>query len=207
MSQLNVSKFVNNQTYYLKKDFEFVMSKIYDCYLMMLDKYEEIENNENRIRNRLYKDFLNPSIMKEKLGLSNWIFHPEVPEIDDDYHEYGRTDIMFYSPKEYMKSEKAYYIIECKRLDGSKKLNDAYIKNGINRYIQEKYPVYNNVNGMLGFLVKSIDIAENSKTLNLTIKDFIPSFSFAYVSKEVTNKSKRNFILYHLMLDFSSKVN
>lgn len=207
MGELDASKLGSIQSFYLKKDFEFVMSKIYDCYLLMLDRYSIVENNENKIRNRLYKDFLKPTKLKEKLGLSDWVFHPEVPEIDEDYHEHGRTDIMFYSPKEFLKDDDAYYVIECKRLDGNKTLNDAYIENGINRFISEKYPIYKKVNGMLGFIVKAIDIAKNSVRLNITSKDFITNFQYAYASNHTTKNSKKEFTLYHLMLDFSSKIN
>ncbi len=204
MRELNASKLGDIQSFYLKKDFEFVMSKIYDCYLRMLDKYSKIENNENKIRNRLYKDFLSPVQVKELLGLNNWIFHPEVPEIDDDYHEHGRTDIMFYSSKEYIKDENAYYVIECKRLDGNKRLNDAYIENGINRFITEKYPIYKNVNGMLGFIVKPFDIPKISVDLKLDCINLIPNFEYAYTSSHTTKNSNKDFTLYHLMLDFSS---
>lgn len=207
MEELKASNLGTIQSFYLKKDFEFVMSKIYECYLMMLDKYQIIENNENKIRNRLYKDFLNPVKVKEKLGLNNWIFHPEIPEINDEYHEYGRTDIKFYTPSEYLKDENAFYLIECKRLDGKNKLNDAYVSNGINRYITEKYPVYRNVNGMLGFVISDIDIAKNSKRLNLSEFLFIPNFTNSFISYHKTDKKNKKFELYHLMLDFSKLIN
>lgn len=207
MQELDASKFGDTQSYYLKKDFEFIMSKIYCCYLMMLDKYPIIENNENKIRNRLYKDFLQPAKVKEELGLNSWIFHPEVPEIDDNYHEHGRTDIMFYTPIEYLKDENAYYIIECKRLDGNRKLNEAYFNNGISRFICEKYPTNKGINGMLGFIVRKIDIINNSLKLNLNPEPFIENFQYSYKSNHTTKNGNKEFLLYHLMLDFSGKIN
>ena len=205
-SKLNASILGYLQSVYLKNDFEYILFKVHDCYLMMLENYSTIENNETKIRNRLYKDYLEPVKMKEKLGLNNWIFHPEAPEIDGQYHEFGRTDLKLYSPKEYLKNEKAYYVIECKRLDGKSALNQAYRKEGINRFIAEKYPTYKNVNGMLGFVIRSIDIDKNSLSLNLDHYPFIPNFSYSYTSAHTTQDSKKDFTLYHLMLDFSSKI-
>ncbi|WP_051435889.1 hypothetical protein [Tenacibaculum sp. 47A_GOM-205m] len=205
MSSLNASKF-DKKSLYQQRDFEYVISVIYTCYNKMLQNYSVIENNENKIRNRLYKDFLKPVKVKEGLSIDKWIFHPEVPEIDDSYHEYGRTDIMLYLSDEYLKSENAYYVIECKRIDGGKTLNDAYIQNGMNRFIGEKYPVYNNKAGMLGFVVKSININDNSvENLKLKKNNVISNANFEYISQHTTSSGK-DFCIYHLMLDFSSKI-
>ncbi len=205
MSNLSTSKFVKKNLYQ-QKDFEYVMYVLHICYTQMLEIYSEIENNENKIRNRLYKDFLKPVKVKEQLSIDKWIFHPELPEIDDDYHEYGRTDIALYLPDEYLKNENAYYVIECKRIDGNKTLNDAYFNNGIDRFIKEKYPTYNHKAGMLGFVVKPINIDHNSKkNLKLKSSDIIASANFEYISQHKT-VNYRHFKIYHLMLDFSSKV-
>ncbi len=207
MNNLNGARLgVDKQLFYIQSDFKYVMSKIYCCYLGMIEKYPTLENNENKIRNRLYKDFLEPARIKENLGIHNWIFHPETPEINDEYHEHGRTDLKLYLATEYVKNENAYYIIECKRLDGGKFLNESYVKNGIERFISEKYPTHKKVNGMLGFVVKAIDINKNSKYLGLICSHLIPGFQFAYTSEHKTKESKKDFTLYHLMLDFSSKI-
>lgn len=205
MNSLSTSKF-SKKSLYQQKDFEYVMSTIHICYNEMLQKYSVIENNENKIRNRLYKDFLKPVKVKEKLSIDKWVFHPEVPEIDNNYHEYGRTDIMLYLSDEYLKSEDAYYVIECKRIDGNKTLNDAYFNDGIDRFIKEKYPVYNHKAGMLGFVVKSININDNSiKELKLKNSNVILNANFGYKSQHTTINGE-DFCIYHLMLDFSSKI-
>jgi hypothetical protein len=160
MTLLDASTFTKSDIY-LNREFELILNGVYKCYQKMLVDYNVIENNENKIRNRLYKDYLKSSAVRTWLGLENYIFHPEVPEIDDNYDESARTDLIVYNALTYAKDETAYYIIECKRIDGTKNLNDKYITNGIDRFIGDRYPSNKSVNGMLGFVVKSIDIHDN----------------------------------------------
>jgi len=205
MTLLDASAFTKSNVY-LDREFEFILSGVYKCYQKMLVDYSAIENNENKIRNRLYKDYLKSSNVRTWLGLESYIFHPEVPEIDDNYDESARTDLIVYNALTYAKDETAYYVIECKRIDGTKTLNDKYVINGINRFIDNRYPSNKSVNGMLGFVVKSIDIKDNvSRITGLTSYSFIPQFTFAYTSTH-TSINSQAFTLYHLMLDFAQLI-
>mgnify|MGYP001549797100 CR=1 FL=1 len=205
MTLLDASAFTKSNIY-LDREFEFILSGVYKCYQKMLVDYSAIENNENKIRNRLYKDYLKSSNVRTWLGLESYIFHPEVPEIDDNYDESARTDLIVYNALTYAKDETAYYVIECKRIDGTKTLNDKYVINGINRFIDNRYPSNKSVNGMLGFVVKSIDINDNvSRITGLTSYSFIPQFPFAYTSTH-TSINSQDFTLYHLMLDFAQLI-
>lgn len=202
---LDASVFSKNSLY-LDREFEFILSGVFKCYQKMLIDYTEIENNENKIRNRLYKDYLKSSTVRKAIGLESYIFHPEVPEIDENYDESARTDIIVYNAINYVKDESAYYIVECKRIDGTKGLNDKYVTNGINRFIDDRYPTNKSVNAMLGFIVKPIDIEANClKIPGLTFYSFIPQFVFTYTSTHTSINSKE-FTLYHLMLDFTQLI-
>ena len=79
----------------------------------------------------------------------------------------GRVDIKVYSINTII-NPKDYYIIECKRIDGSSTLNRKFITEGICRFIlnKPKYSSYNKKNIMLGFVVKNIDIEINTARIN-----------------------------------------
>lgn len=123
-------------------------------------------------------------------------------------------------------------MIECKRLDdknqeGKNGLNAKYIKNGICRFVTRKYSSYFGINGMMGFIVKKVDINDNISKINTLLdKDLIDDdkktvnanttqkiepinikcdFNYCYTSKHQIN-FKKEIILYHMMLDFSEIV-
>jgi hypothetical protein len=172
----------------------------------MLVDYDFIENNENKIKNKLYKDYLNNQNIREELGLNQYLFKTETGMIDENYNEKGYSDIEVIDLEGSFKSTDAFYIIECKRLDNKNSLNNKYITEGINRFIEEKYPTHYRVNGMLGFVVKSVDLKENSKHFSdFQLYQFIDNFDFSYRSNHITKTEKR-ITLYHLMLDFSGKI-
>ena len=208
MSKLNASNFIYLD-FYQDNVFEFILTQTYNCYNKMLNDYPSIENNENLIRNGLHKNYLENNQIREELQLIPYLFDTEVELYnEDDDSVKGRTDIKVYNAIERTKNTNSYYIIECKRIDGTNKLNKKYISNGINRFIEnEKYPSFKKVNGMLGFVVKSIDIEHNTKCFSdLKFHQFINGFKYSYISNHKTTNSK-NISLYHLMLDFSSKIN
>lgn len=64
-----------------------------------------------------------------------------------------------------MKKEDAYYIIECKRIDGTADLNKKYVKEGVARFVTQKYSSYYGRNVMLGFVVKKMDISANAQLI------------------------------------------
>lgn len=208
MSKLDASNF-KYLDFYQDKVFEFILTQIYNCYNKMLNDYPFIENNENLIRNGLHKNYLDNNQIREEFQLIPYLFDTEVElynEEDDSVK--GRTDIKVYNAIERTKNTNSYYIVECKRIDGTNELNKKYISNGINRFIEnEKYPSFKKVNGMIGFVVNSIDIKQNTKYFSdLKFHQFINGFEYSYVSNHKTTNSK-DITLYHLMLDYSSKIN
>ncbi|GFI04042.1 hypothetical protein IMSAGC005_02886 [Lachnospiraceae bacterium] len=61
--------------------------------------------------------------------------------------------------------EDAYYVIECKRIDGTSDLNKKYVKEGVASFVTQKYSSYYGRNIMLGFVVKKIDMSANAKLI------------------------------------------
>jgi len=199
-----------------KKEFEFILSAILKSYKMMLVDYETIENDENKIRNRLHEDYLNNQEIVDLLGLQPYFFDIEVPK-NTDYKTTAFSDIKVYSAIERLKNRQSpYFIIECKRLEntntGKGTLNQKYVDNGIKRFIKRvDYPTYYGLNGMIGFLIKPEKIYEVKDAINKLLPEnehlsqflFHSEYKFTYKSKHVDFQNK-NIQLYHLILDFSS---
>ncbi len=134
-------------------------------------KNEKIKNNEEKIRTHLVENYLNDYEFKNRIGYGTLMlkFDIEVPEnykIDEEKH-LGRMDIRVITPNIFS-NPKDYYNIECKRIDGSKTLNELFVKEGICRFVLEdsKYLSYHNKNIMLAFVVKNINIEQNVKQIN-----------------------------------------
>lgn len=207
MTKLNASKFLFVFEYQ-EKDLMFILEAIYKCYLRILASEGKIKNDENTIRDVFISDeYLENHLLKEELNIVEFQFDKEI-QIND-----GRIDIRVFDMVKKMQGvNKPYYFIECKRLDGivnpnnNSTLNHKYISNGINRFIEEKYPTYNEANGMLGFVIASCDISENCSFFSeLEEKLFIENFKYSYISTHNTISNKK-ITLYHLMLDLSSKI-
>lgn len=123
-----------------------------------------LKNNEDAITNRLSAMYLNtePSIFR---------YEPQSMEhYDDKTDRYiGRTDIKVIS-QDYFIDNKAYHIVECKRIDGTTKLNKKYITDGVKRFFspdpQPQYSSYYRKNIMFGYVVQAIDIPENAEKLD-----------------------------------------
>ena len=200
---------------YFNAEFENVLGKIIMCYNLMITKSIILPNDENKIRNELTFNYLNKNTVRKQIGIGKYLFEPESPTKDNS----GRTDIKIISDKTFEDTD-AFYIIECKRLDGKNKLNKKYISNGIARFVSEKYPMHNNTAGMIGFVVSKMNICENVSCINqllqntfpqintekgLTKKQITPDFEYSYYSNHKVGKSTT--IIYHLMFDFSNSIN
>lgn len=142
-----------------------ITTLITSCKLMMencCSNKLSIPNHEEKIRTYLLENYLENEKTRCIIGLSDVPirFLPEVPEnYDMDNNTYiGRTDIRVLSSN-WLSNPKDYYIVECKRIDGTKSLNQKYVDEGIGRFVGDspKYSSYNNQNIMLGFVVKEID--------------------------------------------------
>ncbi|MDR2096993.1 MAG: hypothetical protein LBP37_00565 [Spirochaetaceae bacterium] len=186
---------------------------------MMLKDKVKLPNDENRIRDRILIDYLNNDDIRRSTGLTEFTFNREVPENDTD----GRTDIKVEIRNPY-RSAKAYYIIECKRLNddnvsGVSGLNAAYIKDGICRFVNRHYSTICGINGLIGFVVVKLDINVNTGHINTLLKTrincnmvqeikkehFIPNFEYHYSSRHKDCEDKL-FTLYHLMFDYSNNI-
>lgn len=201
-------------------NFEDILSKITICYHKMIVDYSTIENNENAIRDILLLKYLKNDKIREEIGLINlYNFEREVQEDESK----GRTDIKI-TTRDIFKKTKAFYTIECKRLDnvnttGTSGLNAEYVSNGIERFTSKKYSSYYRVNGMIGFIVEKLDIHQNienintilevNKTVHTTKKiaksTFIKDFEYHYQSEHI-DKDNQKLRIYHLMFDFNKNM-
>lgn len=194
---------------YNKRDLKYLLSALYSCYEKILSENDSISHLENEIRDIFISDkYLENHKLKEILGVKEFQFDKEISTLK------GRTDIRIFNMIEKLSGqEKPYYYIECKVLDASTPSNalsnmySKYIENGIKRYVDEIYPTYNEANGMIGFFIRKTNISEQCNFFtDFKPIFFIDNYNLSYIS-EHTTISKKNIVLFHLMLDFSSKIN
>ncbi|OHD85441.1 hypothetical protein [Sulfuricurvum sp. RIFCSPLOWO2_12_FULL_43_24] len=172
--------------------FNELLNFIYKCYLIMLDDTVMVpHNNENKIRDILLLNYLNDNSIRHMLGMTHFLFDPEVPENN------GRSDIKVQTYDTFQDT-KAYYILECKRLNGQTTLNHEYVNNGINRFTTKYYSSYFNINGMIGFIIHPINIDENMRKIG----DFFDLIE----ENKLYQSTHDGIILYHLMMDFSNNI-
>ena len=184
----------------------------------------KIDNNEVKIQNHLFHYYLDDNFTLTQLGCGNFpvSFQIETPESFDENTDtfIGRCDIKVTSNNYWInKNKKDYFIIECKRVDGSKSLNKKYINEGVSRFVEEppKYPSHHNKNIMFGFVVKNIDIPNNSIKLSKINKDKFGAISqgnLCLVKKDIDEGlheyisnytlSSKSLQLLHIFFDFSS---
>lgn len=213
---LNASAYKYASAYY-HAEFELILSKVIGCYYIMLSEGISVINNENSIRDKILYNYLKKDKYKRQLELTDYLFDPELPE------NKGRIDIRIMPINPFINDD-AYYIIECKRLDpinqnGMTGLNAEYISEGIARFVSSKYSSYYNTNGMIGFIVKPMDIHKNIICINGLLanprfqtnisQDLHPrriddEFEYSYCS--VHRVGKQEIVIYHLMLDFSNNI-
>lgn len=166
---IELNEILKKETFEDMINFIFVSLEQMKKDLLLQDK--KLENNENKIRTHLLENYLNNSEFRKRVDFEDLylIFNAEVAEgYDKEDEEYrGRVDIKVYSFNT-MSNNKNYYIIECKRLDGSKQLNEKFFIEGICRFVLDKpkYSSFNNKNVMLGFIVKNINIESNTEEIN-----------------------------------------
>ena len=184
----------------------------------------KVKNHEVNIQNHLFHYYLDDNSMLTKLGCEMFpiSFQIETPETYDENTDsfIGRCDIKVISNNFWInKNKKDYFIIECKRIDGSKSLNKKYINEGVSRFVEEppKYPSHHNKNIMFGFVVKSIDIYDNSIKISkinrekfgeicqgnlILVKENTNEGLHEYISNY--NLSRNSLQLLHIFFDFSS---
>lgn len=165
----------------------------------LLSENKAIKNDEEKIRTHLLENYLKNEKFKQKLNFSDLhlLFNAEVAEgYNKEKEEYnGRVDIKVYSINTIL-NPNDYYIIECKRIDGSNKLNEKFVTEGIYRFIldEPKYSSYNKKNVMLGFIVKNIDVNLNT----YKIDDIQNKDDNIHISEKIQKciKEKEEYYLY-----------
>lgn len=150
-----------------RADFEKITTYIFDMCTLNVEDYEKkqlkLPNDENKIRSIMLEEYIN----KQKIphNMLGYKFELEVPEnYAGNGKHIGRVDIRILLKSDFEKDD-AYYIVECKRIDGSADLNKKYVKEGVARFVTGKYSSYYGRNIMLGFVVKKIDISANTKLI------------------------------------------
>lgn len=175
-----------------------------------------LPNHEDKIRNYLLENYLENDNVRDIIGLKGIPirFIPETPEgYDPKTNTYiGRIDIKVISSN-YFGNRQDYYVVECKRLDGTPSLNQKYVDEGICRFTGDtpKYPSAYNRSVMLGFVVKNINWSVTIDTIanihtkklgdlivqNLTV---LANFNDYYLCEsEYTN----GLSLFHIFYDIS----
>ncbi len=202
-----------------------VLSECVNIHKLFMENKIQFPNDEEAIRDGFMIYLKDDDYKKRHYPLEYYQFDKEVEDNN------GRLDIRILPVNPY-KGDKAYYSIECKRIDnknvnGKTGLNAEYIKNGVCRYVSGYYTSYFNANVMFGFVVASMDIAQNVDNINLlmsydyinqqkvtvktnvkqkmTYRELGDSYPYSYVSTHVC-KSGNEITLYHLMFDFSQNI-
>jgi hypothetical protein len=191
-TSLDASAFSTSSAHYDIK-FHNLLLNIYGCYeLMKADKIKVPKNDENKIRDILLINYLSDKHIRNTIcNIYNFRFDKEVDEND------GRVDIKIINKNDFEDFD-AYYIIECKRLDGRSTLNNKYVSEGLNRFLNGKYSSSYGVNGMIGFIIKDIDINANMHKIGSCFK---------LIQKDKLYSSyHKGLKLHHLMLDLSKNI-
>lgn len=204
--------------------YEIILEALEKCSDLMkqtcVTKGITVENHEEKIRNHLLENYLENDEVRARIGLSGVRFIPEALVNYNTYRDtyIGRVDIQVFSTNCFGKNKNDYYIIECKRIDGSTRLNSLYVEKGICRFIETpiKYPSFHKKNILFAFVVKNIDIAQNILKItnihqerlgkitnkNLThLRSDIDKGFFLYESDYLVDDG--NFYLSHIFYDFS----
>lgn len=200
-----------------KANFEKIINYILKICELIVEDYNKkqlkLPNDENKIRSIMLEEYIKK--YKEPQDMLNYKFDLEVPEnYDGNGQHIGRVDMRVLLKNDFEKDD-AYYIIECKRIDGTYNLNQKYVKEGINRFVTQKYSSYYGRNIMLGFVVKKINISDNAKLIeNIQNKEIAESIygKFEFVgSNSVVERYKciyqiesKKLELCHIFSDYSS---
>ena len=190
-----------------ERELQNLLCKISDClYKIIEDRIDIPCNNENYIRDILLDILKDTKTRNDICLIKGYRFEKEVEENS------GRADLKIININDF-EDHNAYYIIECKRLDGSGRLNKAYVEDGINRFVTSYgsttgtsyYSSHYGVNGMIGFIVAEVNVADNIQKLKRYDEnlDFEELESCNIYSSRHTAPEGDRIKLFHLMIDFS----
>jgi len=136
-------------------DFTSILKLCAKAHKLMLKNYSDLDGKkEEDLRDILFK-FMEDNRGEEEFKLGKYILNRECSE--DHFLEetnVGHVDIKISipPPSEFCSGKHKAYILECKRIDGDKEKNKAYISQGINRFIDGKYTYDMDIAGMIGFI-------------------------------------------------------
>jgi len=182
-----------------------------DC----LSNNNPLKKHEDKITNRLVARYLN-------VGDNIFRYESQSPEnYDDATDQYvGRIDIKVI-PRNPLCEFQEYFIIECKRIDGTKPYNQKYITDGVARFVSHplKYSSYCNKNIMFGYVIKTIDVPDNTgkiDSLQDSLLKGVASTKFALLQKDdsqyyvyickYSSPHIGQIELWHLFYDFSDVI-
>ncbi|MBU7028381.1 MAG: hypothetical protein HXS48_15720 [Theionarchaea archaeon] len=218
--ELDAKSFIKSEGTYLG-EFKLVLKLLIYCYHQIIENeifgpYKSGYQLEHRLRNVL-KCYLTRN--KEKYGVEFLGFEIEPGEINMTYETIGFLDIKVTNAcsQELRKyDEDIYYAIECKRLDNSSKKVDAYVKNGILRFIIGKYSKNMPLACMIGFIEEGnpciivnkindrLEIDKRIITLQKLVNcDIQEKFEQSYISKHKRQNNLGIIDLYHLLFDYT----
>ena len=196
---------------FVNGEFVALLQGFVDIYGMIVKSGVRLKNNEKTIRKEFICYLKNKNYANSIEPFKNYSIDAEVEEND------GFLDLKI-TPRKPLVDPMNYFSIECKRLDnknqrGRTGFNAQYVKEGINRYKDEKYTTYHGCNGMFGFVVADMKISYNTQCINTFLNkaerlkraDIIADFEDMYLSRHST-VSGRQIMLYHLMFDFSKHI-
>lgn len=160
----------------------------------IIDSYQHIDKSigkEEKIRDRFYYDLIyrNP-LTKQWVDLEYLDIRFEKWKMNVEKSK-SRVDLSFFW------SGFGHFEIECKRLFQQESKNEAYLNEGLKRFIELKYAEKNNYAGMIGFVVSG-DILNIKNKIQLGVNNFHSDNSF---NKNTCLKWEHNFISYHKKVD------
>ena len=220
LNKLSAKKFVRNKTY--KIQFNKILTACVKAHSKLIESEDNLDGLEEEVlRNKLIKYIRNN---QGTYGVAKYVFDAESAEIDETTDKtVGYHDIKITIPcsSNFSTEEQKKFIIECKRLDGYTSKNKAYIEEGMNRFISEKYVCRLDVCGMIGFIEKSnkvyktdkiVEIVNdiNNKLINVYKKNEaeklqtstnIDEFNHSYISTHNREKCQLPLYISHLFLD------
>ena len=174
----------------------------------IIDSYQHIDKSigkEEKIRDRFYYDLTHRNPLTKKwVDLEYLDIRFEKWKMDVEKSK-SRVDLSFFW------SGFGHFEIECKRLFQQDSKNEAYLNEGLIRFIELKYAEKNEYAGMIGFVVSGdINIIQNKLSENVnqfhsvtktesTIKDFSYKHSFVSLHQKVNHDKLK---VYHLFFSF-----
>ena len=223
LNKLSAKKFVRNKTY--KIQFNKILTACVKAHSKLIESEDNLDGLEEEVlRNKLIKYIRNN---QGTYGVAKYVFDAESAEIDETTDKtVGYHDIKITIPcsSNFSTKKKKKFIIECKRIDGYTSKNNAYIEEGMNRFISEKYVCRLDVCGMIGFIEKSnkvyktdkiVEIVNdiNNKLINVYKKNEaeklqtstnIDEYNNSYTSTHIREKCQLPLHISHLFLDMNT---